>query len=89
MGDKGKAAKALSRNLHAAIERVREDVEKVEFWAEAVAEFSQPVPDYDPGKVNVWVPLEQATELTSGGDAGTNDKAKANRTADDKSRDRR
>ncbi len=59
------AAQSLSRHLHAAIERVREDVEKVEFWADAVAEFTQPVPDYDPGKVNVWLPAEQATALSS------------------------
>ena len=47
MNEKGDAAKAVTRNLHAAIERVREDVAKVEFWADAVSGFSQPVPEYE------------------------------------------
>lgn len=48
------------RNLHEAIARVRDDVEKVEFWADAVSGFSQPVPAYQAGDVNIWVPPEQA-----------------------------
>jgi hypothetical protein len=58
MDDKGDAAQMLSQHLHAAIERVREDVAKVEFWADAVAGFTQPVPTYDPGDVKVWLPSE-------------------------------
>ncbi len=61
MSEKGVAADALARHLHAAIERVREDVAKVEFWADAVTGFSQPVPDYDTKDVKVWLPPEQAT----------------------------
>lgn len=63
MGEKGEAAKAVSRHLHDAIERVREDVAKVEFWADAVSGFTQPVPDYDPGDVTVWLPSEQASAI--------------------------
>src|SRR6185503_10256680 len=40
---KGVATDALARHLHAAIERVREDMEKVEFWADAMTSFSEPV----------------------------------------------
>ena len=47
MNDKGVAADALARHLHAAIDRVREDVAKVEFWADAMTGFSEPVPDYE------------------------------------------
>ena len=52
------------RHLHHAIERVREDVEKVEFWADAVTGFTQPVPRYDDKDVKIWLPPEQATALT-------------------------
>jgi hypothetical protein len=65
MSEKGDAAQKLTQHLHAAIERVREDVAKVEFWADAVTGFSQPVPDYDPGGVKVWLPSEQASPLES------------------------
>ncbi len=53
----------VARHLFEAIERVREDVAKVEFWADAVSAFSHPVPDYNSGQVNVWLPPEQATSL--------------------------
>lgn len=54
----------MARHLHAAIERVRADMEKVEFWADAMTSFSEPVPDYDPKDVTVWLPWEQATRLS-------------------------
>jgi hypothetical protein len=57
------AREMVARHLLEAIERVRRDVEKVEFWADAVTGFAQPVPDYEPGQVNVWVPREQASAL--------------------------
>jgi hypothetical protein len=62
---KGVATDALARHLHAAIERVREDMEKVEFWADAMTSFSEPVPDYEADDVKVWVPPEQATRMSS------------------------
>jgi hypothetical protein len=54
---------ALTRHLLEAVDRVRDDVEKVEFWADAVAGFSKPVPKYEPGDASVWIPTEQATTL--------------------------
>jgi hypothetical protein len=57
------AKEAIARHLFEAIERVRQDVAKVEFWADAVNGFSRPVPDYNPGQMNVWLPLEQARNL--------------------------
>jgi hypothetical protein len=65
MDQKGVAVNVLARHLHAAIERVREDMEKVEFWADAVSGFAEPVPDYDPGNGTVWLPAEQATTISS------------------------
>jgi hypothetical protein len=53
--------------LFEAIECVREDVAKVEFWASAVTGFAQPVPDYQPGDTSVWVPPEQAARLKNSG----------------------
>ena len=73
MTEKGDAAKAVTRNLHAAIERVREDVAKVEFWADAVTGFTQPVPEYRPSDVNIWLPPEQAKNLGSRQSASVDD----------------
>jgi hypothetical protein len=60
---KGQSNEQVVRHLIEAIERVREDVAKVEFWASAVTGFSQPVPGYDPDETRVWVPTEQAASL--------------------------
>jgi hypothetical protein len=65
MNDKGVATDALARHLHAAIDRVREDVAKVEFWADAMTGFSAPVPDYESKDMKVWLPPEQATRISS------------------------
>ena len=65
MNDKGVASDALARHLHAAIDRVREDVAKVEFWADAMTGFSEPVPDYESKDMKVWLPPEQATRISS------------------------
>jgi len=61
--NKADAANAVTRNLHAAIERVREDVAKVEFWADAVTGFTEPVPDYSTDDARMWLPNEQAKTL--------------------------
>jgi hypothetical protein len=65
MTTRGVATDALARHLHAAIERVREDMEKVEFWADAMSSFSEPVPSYEVDDVKVWLPSEQATTISS------------------------
>jgi hypothetical protein len=65
MSPKGAATDALARHLLDAIERVREDMEKVEFWADAMTGFSEPVPDYEAEDGKVWLPPEQATTIAS------------------------
>ena len=65
MSETEAANDAVTRNLMEAIERVRDDVEKVEFWAGAVAGFARPLPDYDPNEASVWLPAEQASTLRS------------------------
>jgi hypothetical protein len=72
MAETGGAARQVSQHLRAAIEQVREDVAKVEFWADVVTGFTQPVPDYDSGDVKVWAPSEQAGSLQPGEQAGAN-----------------
>jgi hypothetical protein len=69
-GQKSREAKELGepneevlRHLLEAIARVRRDVEMVEFWADAVAGFVQPVPEYDQASVKIWMPFEQARGL--------------------------
>ena len=53
----------VARHLHDAIDRLRRDIAEVEFWADVVAGFAEPVPQYDPGQVSVWLPREQAVAL--------------------------
>jgi len=57
----------LTRHLLKAIEQVRNDVAKVELWANALDGFSRPVPDYDMGKGRVWLPREQGGDLKRAG----------------------
>ena len=38
---------------------------KVEFWADAMTGFSEPVPEYESKDVKVWLPPEQATRISS------------------------
>jgi hypothetical protein len=89
MDERKNPAKDLSRRLQAAIKQVRDDVEKVEFWAEAMSGFSEPVPAYDPNKVKVWLPAEQATALSSdrhsGADAGNKSRSSGQFIASGKS----
>jgi hypothetical protein len=38
----------LARHLSDSVERLQKQVEKVEFWASALAGFTRPVADYEP-----------------------------------------
>jgi hypothetical protein len=38
----------VARNLENAIERLQEDLVRIEIWASALGCFSQPIPDYKP-----------------------------------------
>jgi hypothetical protein len=39
----------IARNLAQAIERLQEDLDRVELWTAALGCFQRPVPDYTPG----------------------------------------
>ena len=56
-------ADVVTRHLIDAIEQVRLDMARVELWAYAVTGFSRPVPAYDPSKIKMWLPQEQAKPL--------------------------
>ena len=38
----------LVHQLRDSIDRLQEQVAKVEFWADAIAGFAKPIPDYEP-----------------------------------------
>lgn len=40
----------IVRNLAKALERLHEDLERVELWTAALNYFQRPVPDYQPGE---------------------------------------
>ena len=40
----------ISERLQESLDRLREDIKRVELWAGALEGFSRPVPDYDPAR---------------------------------------
>ena len=40
------AAAPAKEKLHEAIERLRDDIDRVEFWADALDRLTQPIPEY-------------------------------------------
>jgi hypothetical protein len=43
----------LARQLSDSVDRLHEQVEKVEFWASAMSSFAAPIPDYEPEATKV------------------------------------
>ena len=43
------AEDVIVRNLIEALERLQEDLDRVELWTSALGQFHSPVPDYRPG----------------------------------------
>ena len=52
----------IVHNLIDALERLRDDLNKVELWAAALGHFQHPVPDYQPGSAYM---LSSSSEPTS------------------------
>lgn len=46
----------IVRNLIEGLERLREDLDRMEIWAAALGSFQQPVPDYRPGDHHLLKP---------------------------------
>jgi hypothetical protein len=43
------AEELITRNLIAALDRLHEDLDRVELWTAALGCFAYPVPEYEPG----------------------------------------
>jgi hypothetical protein len=43
----------IVHNLIDALERLRDDLDKVELWTAALGQFQHPVPDYQPGNAHM------------------------------------
>ena len=41
------AQEMITRELQQALERLHRDMERVEFWADALGHFSKPAPEYE------------------------------------------
>ena len=54
------AADAIVRNLIEALERLRNDLDRMELWAAALDRFQDPVPDYEPGDQHLLDPESKA-----------------------------
>lgn len=46
-------AQQISRELDDALARVREDMARVEMWANALSCFAQPIPQYEPDNTHL------------------------------------
>jgi hypothetical protein len=50
------AGEKIVRNLQQAVERLQDDLARVELWAGALGCFSQPIPDYGHGRTRFDLP---------------------------------
>ena len=50
----------IVRNLIEALERLREDLDRMELWTAALGSFQHPVPEYRPGDQHLLKPLSKA-----------------------------
>jgi hypothetical protein len=55
------AEELLTRNLIEALERLHEELDRVELWTAALSCFVRPAPDYEPGEHYRLPPLGQPT----------------------------
>jgi len=50
------AGEKIVRNLQQAIERLQDDIKRVELWAGALGCFTKPIPDYGHGRTHFDLP---------------------------------
>ena len=59
------AGEKIVRNLQQAVERLHEDIARVELWAGALGCFAKPIPDYGYGQTKFDLPrVKQTGEKT-------------------------
>ena len=51
----------IARNLQQAIERLQDDIERVELWAGALGCFTKPIPEYGYGQTKFDLPAVDTT----------------------------
>jgi hypothetical protein len=54
------AESTIVRNLIEALERLREDLDRVELWTAVLDRFQNPVPDYQPSNHHLLRPAPKA-----------------------------
>ena len=61
------AGETIVRNLQQAVERLQDDIARVELWAGALGCFAKPIPDYGHGQTRFDLPMlnEQPADFTS------------------------
>ena len=52
------AGEKIVRNLQQAIERLQDDIARVELWADALGCFNKPIPDYGHGQTRYDLPVD-------------------------------
>jgi hypothetical protein len=63
MPEQAAAEDLIVRNLIEALERLREDLDRMELWAAVLGSFQHPVPEYRPGDRHLIKPQERRPEL--------------------------
>jgi hypothetical protein len=63
--ENGTAADRLKRELQRAVGRIRPELDKIDVLSAAMAAFSKPVPDYEPGFRHLRHVTASALELKS------------------------
>lgn len=56
------AEELIVRNLIEALERLHEDLDRMELWAAALGSFQHPVPDYQPGDRHLLEPTTRRSQ---------------------------
>jgi hypothetical protein len=55
------AGEKIVKNLRQAVERLHDDLARVELWAGALGCFSKPIPDYGHGQTRFDLPIEETS----------------------------
>jgi hypothetical protein len=59
------AGEKISERLQESLAQLRKDIDRVELWAGALEGFSQPIPDYNPGRRYRLAPDERGSASKS------------------------
>lgn len=60
------AADVIVRNLIKSLERLRDDLDRMELWTAALDCFQHPIPDYRPDETHLLDPLRRTEGRRSG-----------------------